>query len=249
MSAVRDLTGGLRWHLRALLLRRRWRQTITHIAEWLATTRPASQTLLLIGGSAGWMMSDVWLQRFKQIHLIDIDPLAPHLFRLNHGRALRASGTQLNFIHMDGLAGLDALLAAHPEATIFFDNVLGQHVYRVHDFDQAEADLKRVVESLQGRDWGSVHDVFSGPSDPMKVPPQPQQVFEVTRTAEGLSVEGLRDTALHLRLLAQVGGKDEWMDHVTSGVFPVGTTGRLIAWPFRPEYAHWLYAGWNGAKD
>jgi Holliday junction DNA helicase RuvB len=54
----------LRWHLRAFWQRRRWQSTSALIADWLENTRPASSHLLLIGGSAGWMMSSAWLQRF-----------------------------------------------------------------------------------------------------------------------------------------------------------------------------------------
>ena len=244
MSAVRDTTGGLRWHWRAFWRRNRWSETTTQIADWLATTQPASKQLLLIGGSAGWMMSGRWLQRFSRIDLIDVDPHAPRLFRFNHGRALRESGTVLNFVQTDGLSGLDALLDAHPDATLFFDNVLGQHLYRVRSIERAEADLARVAQRLSGRDWGSVHDLFSGPCDPLAVPPSPVRSFDALRDEQGLLVDGLRGTPLHKRLLAQVGGKPDWMDHLTSELFPVGSTSRLIAWPFLPTYAHWLQAGW-----
>lgn len=190
------------------------------------------------------MMSSVWLQRFRQVDLIDIDPHAHWLFRLNHGRALRAAGTQLRFHQTDGLKALDQLLAQAPEATIFFDNVLGQHLYRVRDIEVAEAELNRVADRLQGRDWGSVHDLFSGPVDVARVPAAPVTQYQACRDAQGLVVDGLRDTPMHRRLLAQVGGHGEWMDHLTAGVFPVGTASELIAWPFLPDYAHWLQAGW-----
>lgn len=244
MSAVRDTTGGLRWHLRAFWHRRRWRDTTREIAAWLDGTRPVHQELLLVGGSAGWMMSGRWLQRFTRIVLVDIDPHAAWLFRLNHGHRLRASGTRLDFVHLDGLANLDALLAAHPQASLFFDNVLGQHLYRVRDLEQAERELDAIAARLAGRDWGSVHDLFSGPVDPAQLPAAPQSRFDALRDAGGLTAAGLRDTPLHVRLLAQVGGAGDWMDHLTSGVFPEGTPSRLIAWPFLPTYAHWLQAGW-----
>lgn len=240
----RDTTGGLRWHWRAFLQRRRWAATSEAIADWLATTRPASTQLLLIGGSAGWMMSSRWLQRFSEIVLVDIDPWAPRLFRVNHGRALRASGTGLQFVETDGLQELEALLSRYPQASVFFDNVLGQHLYRVRDIEQAEAELDQIAARLAGRDWGSVHDLFSGPVDALRVPVQPVLGFDAQRDAQGLMVDGLRGTPMHKRLLAQVGGVNEWMDHVTSGVFPAGAPSRLIAWPFLPHYAHWLQAGW-----
>ena len=243
----RDTTGGLRWHLRAFLQRRRWAATTDAIADWLASTQPAATQLLLIGGSAGWMMSSRWLQRFSEIVLVDIDPWAPRLFRVNHGRALRASGATLRYVEADGMQDLEALLASFPQASVFFDNVLGQHLYRVHEIEQAEAALDRIATRLQGRDWGSVHDLFSGPVDALRAPVAPVLAFDAPRDAQGLVADGLRGTPLHKRLLAQVGGTREWMDHVTSGVFPVGTDTRLIAWPFLPLYAHWLQAGWVAA--
>ncbi|MCM0043979.1 MAG: hypothetical protein NBV65_05040 [Burkholderiaceae bacterium] len=247
MTALRDTTGGLRWHWRAFVRLRRWRDTTRAIADWLDGTQPAHRELLLIGGSAGWMMSGRWLQRFDRIVLVDIDPHAAWLFRLNHGRRLRASGTRLAFVQADGLARLESLLAAHPQASVFFDNVLGQHLYRVGDLEVAERELDALGARLAGRDWGSVHDLFSGPVDPAKLPASPLARFDALRDAGGLAVDGLRDTPLHLKLLAQVGGAGDWMDHLTSGVFPPGTYSRLIAWPFLPTYAHWLQAGWVAA--
>lgn len=245
---MRDTTGGWRWHLRAFWRRRRWRDTTREIADWLDTTQPACAQLLLIGGSAGWMMSGRWLQRFSRVVLVDIDPLAGRLFRFNHGAALRASGTELHVVQADGLARLDDLLRAHPQASVFFDNVLGQHLYRVPDLDCAERELGQVAVRLAGRDWGSVHDLFSGPADPRKLPAVPRTRFDAERDAGGWRAEGLRDTPLHVRLLAQVGASGDWMDHLTSDVFPVGTRSRLIAWPFLPTYAHWLQAGWVSAR-
>ena len=189
-------------------------------------------------------MSSAWLQRFQQIDLIDIDPHAAWLFRINHGRALRASGSQLQFFQTDGLIELDRLLRESPEATIFFDNVLGQHLYRVGDMARAESELQQIAARLKGRDWGSVHDLYSGPVDSNRAVAQPVLRYDALSDAQGLSVNGLRDTPMHRLLLSQVGGSDEWMDHLTSGIFPIGTTSQLIAWPFRPDYAHWLQAGW-----
>jgi hypothetical protein len=244
LSANRDNTGGLRWHLRAFSQRRRWQFTSALIADWLKSTRPASSHLLLIGGSAGWMMSSAWLQRFQQIDLIDVDPHAAWLFRLNHGRALRASGSHLRFFQTDGLKALDRLLTESPEATIFFDNVLGQHLYRVGDIASAESELQQIAARLKGRDWGSVHDLYSGPVDSNRAVTQPVSRYHALNDAQGLVVNGLRDTPMHRLLLSQVGGHDEWMDHLTSSLFPIGTASQLIAWPFRPGYAHWLQAGW-----
>ncbi len=241
---ARDTTGGLRWHLRAFVRRRRWHLTSDLIADWLATIEPRHDELLLIGGSAGWMMSGRWLQRFRRVVLVDVDPYAGPLFRFNHGRALRQSGTRFEAVQIDAMQSLEALLADYPQASVFFDNVLGQHLYRVRDIERAERDLGRIAERLSGREWGSVHDLFSGPVAAGRAPAQPVMSFPAMNSAQGAIVDGLSGTPLHKRLLAQVGGCGEGMDHLTSEVFPVGTQTRLIAWPFLPAYAHWLQAGW-----
>jgi len=189
-------------------------------------------------------MSSRWLQRFSRIDLIDLDPYAHRLFRWNHGRALRESSTELHYAAQDALADLDLLLKQHPNATIFFDNVLGQHLFRIRQIDRAEADLARIAKKLKGRDWGSVHDLFSGPTDPLKRPNSPITQFAAVREANGWVADGLSGTPLHLKLLAQVGGVPDWVDHLTSELFPVGSQSQLIAWPFLPDYAHWLQAAW-----
>ncbi len=241
---ARDTTGGLRWHLRAFLRRGRWRITTDLIAGWLDGIEPRYPELLLIGGSAGWMMSGRWLQRFRRVVLVDVDPYAARLFRFNHGRLLRQSGTQLESLQLDAMQALEELLARYPNASVFFDNVLGQHLYRVRELERAEQELERIAERLAGREWGSVHDLFSGPVESGRRPLNPEMSFAAINAEQGMNVNGLSGTPLHKRLLAQVGGSGEWMDHLTSNVFPVGTETRLIAWPFLPHYAHWLQAGW-----
>ena len=142
------------------------------------------------------------------------------------------------------MQALEDLLARYANASVFFDNVLGQHLYRVRELERAEQELERIAERLAGREWGSVHDLFSGPVEAGRRPLHPEMSFVAMNSDQGVSVNGLSGTPLHKRLLAQVGGSGEWMDHLTSNVFPVGTETRLIAWPFLPHYAHWLQAGW-----
>jgi len=86
--------------------------------------------------------------------------------------------------------------------------------------------------------------LFSGPTDPLKRPSSPITQFEAVRDTNGWVADGLSGTPLHLKLLAQVGGVPDWVDHLTSELFPVGSQAQLIAWPFLPDYAHWLQAAW-----
>lgn len=242
-------TGGLIWHLRAWRAQSRWAETREAIARWLAGVSPASDHLVLIGASAGWMMPSDFLSRFRRIDAIDIDPMAPALFGWRQGAALRAAGTRWQFHREDALAALGHLLERWPQASIFFDNVLGQQIYRFSDLAALEDRLARLSSDLAGRDWGSVHDWMSGAAQPtsamlaalwrpveMTVEPTGYRL-----DGQGLTVEDCAQT-----LLARLGAAGDWQDHLTSQVCPPGTRVMMIPWAFRPQKWHWLQAGWVG---
>ncbi len=111
------------------------------------------------------MMSSAWLQQFKSIKIVDIDPLASLFFRLLHGQALKSSETRWSFERRDALQELPTLLKEQPKALVFFDNVLGQQCFRLKDEELVERLLRQIKVTLKGRSWGSVHDVYSGPID------------------------------------------------------------------------------------
>lgn len=169
MSWLSDLlhaggTGGLNWHWHARASRQRWQPTSSALADFLRTVPVDGQHLLVLGASAGWMMPTEWLLRCARVDTVDIDPLAPHLFGWRHGRALTRAGVRWHHHRLDALAHLDDLLQRFPEAWLWFDNLLGQHRYRLRDAARAERELQALAPRLSGRHWGSVHDVYSGAS-------------------------------------------------------------------------------------
>ena len=231
-------TGGLNWHAHAWQSRARWQPTTEAIAQFLQSTQPSSMHLLLLGGSAGWMMPSAWLQRFARIDAYDIDPFAPWLFRQLHGRALDQSGTVVHHHRRDALIELDTILSEHPKACIWFDNMLGQHRYRVRDEVRTERELQALQHRLSGRHWGSVHDVYSGSS---------RLSLDATRfqTLQHKQVRAEQvDDAYLQALLQKSQAQGVWNDHCTTVVFPPGTSTWLMPWEFRPGYWHWLQAGW-----
>ena len=243
MGLLKDIwhaggTGGLNWHVHAHYSRERWQPTVRLIENFLAQVQPSSRHLLLIGGSAGWMMPPSWLARFERIDAYDIDPLAPWLFNRNHGPALKRSGTRITHHRLDALQALPHLLAEHPHACLWFDNVLGQHRYRIRNEVRAEQELDHLKRVLQDRAWGSLHDVFSGPTDgrPMDALPQP---WIHHRLAQDDSDQGFSQ-----KLLSSVGAKEVWQDHLTQQVFTPNTLTTWMPWAFKPNYWHWLQAGW-----
>jgi hypothetical protein len=240
---LRDLvdaggTGGLNWHVHAFQSQKRWQHTVAHIEHFLVRCQPRHTHLLLMGCSAGWMMPTEWLTQFTQIDAYDIDPLAQRLFNWRHGRALRNSQTHINHHRQDAMAHLPELLAKHPQASIWFDNMLGQHRYRIRDEVQVEQDLRALKTTLAGRDWGSVHDLLSGPT--------------LATRAQNLRLQDIRhniyprdmDAAFNQSLVQSLQAQGIWFDHLTSHVFADDAPTTLIPWEFKPHYWHWLQAGW-----
>lgn len=192
--------------------------------------------LVLIGGSAGWMLPTEWLIQFEEVHAWDIDPLAAPLFRWRHGQALKREGTRLNLHTGDGLAQLDELTRTIPTAFFWFDNVLGQLRFTDPSPDAVEQRLNHLQRQLKTVAWGSVHDRMSGPHTP-------GTHFSVARhSVAGLAMETLEGQSW----LLQIGAISPWLDHLTEGVLPKGTPVQHTAWPFKPRYAHWLEMGWTG---
>lgn len=234
-------SGGLRWHWRAWRWRPRWVGTCQQIEDWLlAQTEMPSDTLVLIGASAGWMMSPRWLARFASVHTWDIDPWAATLFRRRHGAALQAQGTALHTHTGDALAQLPALIAQHPQALFWFDNVLGQLcLFEPGRTEAVEQRLRTLRQTLASVAWGSLHDRLSGP------------VHE-----QGLAIPPLRTVAASTRVespeqqawLRSIHAQSPWGDHLTAEVFPEGTPLAQIAWPFKPGHWHWLEIGWQVAQ-
>ena len=245
-------SGGLLWHARAWRRQGAWRGTCTHIRQWLEQVQPNSSQLVIIGASAGWMMPSPWLQRFSSVSTIDIDRWAAPLFRMRHGAALKSSGTQLRCDTGDALGDLQTLLAAHPDAAVLFDNVLGQLRFMHDSVDETVSCLDMIKQRLVGREWGSLHDAYSGAVRRsvrgrkklvMFQSLQAQPAATTLSGEAGVPIEpGLAPFAIQLE------AEGEWLDHLTSQVFPTGTTVHHIAWHYSRHYCHWLQAGWVSSK-
>ena len=241
-----NVTGGFFWHWQAWRSQANWRPTVEALEAWLQlqTKEKSSNSLVIIGASAGWMMPTNWLCQFKEVHTFDIDPLAAPLFRWRHGQNLRRSGTALTCHTQNALSDLPSLLRDHSKACIFFDNVLGQLRFTDSEVQSTEKNISQIVKCLKGREWGSVHDRMSGPvSKVLKLDPGTNG----THGTNGL----LPETSGHLdksdeaqKWLSQINALSPWLDHLTDHVFDKTTAVHNFAWAFKPNYRHWLQAGW-----
>ena len=181
-------------------------------------------------------MPPAWLQQFKEIHTFDIDPLASYLFQWRHGKKLQAHGVNLTCHTQNALVDLPALLKAYPQACVFFDNVLGQLRFNSSNIQLVEKNIARCVQALKGREWGSVHDRMSGP------------VGDGINFSNG---DELPQTSGHLdkgedaqKWLTSIQAQSPWLDHLTGKVFAKEIVVHNMAWAFKPNYWHWLQAGW-----
>lgn len=224
------------------MARRRWAATRMRIEQALLgidRVGAVPDTLLLLGGSAGWMMSPVFLSRFKRILLVDIDPWAPRLFRFNHGRVLAARSIALDFWRGDVHALLDQALAEHPQACVWFDNFLGLDSIYTRSLQVTERRMRELRKRMKGRLWGSVHDRLSGPGTADWASAACWSQDWPAASAQPLSQQAM---------FSSVQAHGEWMDHHTEAVLPPGVVTQLIPWPIVPGRWHWLEAGWVDAR-
>jgi hypothetical protein len=154
---------------------------------------------------------------------------------------------------VDALAELQALLAAHADAAVLFDNVLGQLRFMHVSLDQTASCLDMIKRHLVGREWGSLHDAYSGAVR------HTGRVLERVVTFQSLKQDGAvqmvsGDAGVPIDpglapFASQLEAEGEWLDHLTSEVFPAGTTVHHIAWHYSRHYCHWLQAGWVKSKS
>ena len=184
-------------------------------------------------------MPTAWLTQFTRIDAYDIDPLARNLFNWRHGRALRKSQTHISHHRQDAMAHLPDILAQHPQASIWFDNMLGQHRYRIRDEALVEKELRALKTTLAGRDWGSVHDLLSGPTSVTQSPD-----LRIQNIRQNVYPKDM-DATYNQSLVQSLRAQGIWFDHLTSHVFAHDTSTTLIPWEFKSNYWHWLQAGWQ----
>ena len=222
-NALFTPSGGPVWHWRALWRQLRWNHFKSELAGHLQNWQPPAKNLLLLGPSAGWCLPSGFLSRFETIDAIDIDPLAPTLFRFNHGLALARSKTRLNFHKLNLVRSFDEILQAYPDHAILFANMLGQHTFH----DENEARARSTIESFKGRlthrHWATFHDRLSG------FYPPGQPLPKAVATMEAM------DSAV---LATQLGLSGQWLDHLTANALPDGVERHLIAWPLLHDWLH-----------
>lgn len=177
-------------------------------------------------------------------------PCAP-LFNRRHTRRLQPIGTQVIHHRIDAIAQLPELLARHPGAAVWFDNVLGQLRYLERDENRLARQLQTIRNQLRHRTWGSVHDWLSGSvQSPPAIASVPSQWVHLNDQGQRVcradgSVVKTSDEIQ--RLLVSVNAQGVWQDHGCLEMFPFNTRRCWIPWAFSSQHWHWLELGWVNA--
>lgn len=157
-------SGGLRYHLRSRRYRSLWQPFRDEIQDWLETWNCDFDELVLLGPSAAYTLPTPWLKKFKTIYAYDLDPLAPLMFRWQHG-SLNIGFRRKNLFWENGNLSTQPLrevLNSHPKANLLFANVLGQVLLEGRaDEEEWRRFLGQLRRILRFRNWGSYHDLFT----------------------------------------------------------------------------------------
>jgi hypothetical protein len=200
---------------------------------------------VIFGPSAGWTLSDRFLNRFDDIVLIEPDPLA----RLALATRL-ARRANVTLIARDDLLpwserepqSFETFLELYSSHAILFSNVLGQLALTDHTRARAKANAEeleddrhdsteRFHQALKGREWASYHDLFSAERAPLLTP-------------ELENLETAPDAATLARLAYPDGA--ELTDHEMLWLSQ-GRATRLASWHLRPGRYHLI--GFVHARD
>lgn len=236
-------SGGLLYHARALRYREGlWAPYRATLAEWLAPRLPPGEQLILVGPSAGHCLPLEQLSLFRQIFVLEPDPVARWLLASRLKGAARGASRSLQLETRDlllqpllsGSAGLDVLLDRYPKASLLFCNLLGQLLCDLSDDHEARfkaAFRERILPRLSERVWASVHDRWSLDRDAREPGP--------------LSLSFPRcpsDEELGVAYFGPAGAPVTVLDHAVSGLFPEAWPRSYFRWQITPQALHVIEA-------
>jgi len=243
-------SGGLNWHIRAFLFNKQWEVLKHSVSKQLADWKVSNQTLLLLGPSAGWTLPKHFLNRFSQIEVMDLDPLAKRLFCKNHP----ALKHKLQWQQTDYLQHLPQWLGDPKNANtpLLFCNTLGQRGLHTESVEQTLADIANLQQWLRHHSWGSYHDRLS-----LQLPVRCNRysiVKELCNRVSAVQQTGTLPTEqllslLKLHELQGINGLPlEVTDHCTETLLPASAPRSYSVWPLSPRKIHIVEMGFSNVK-
>lgn len=138
-------SGGIGYHLRAAKYSEKlWDSFKCNLGFWLQNWEQKNSSLLLVGPSAGYSLSEKFLSRYQKIYVSEPDLIARILFRR------RFVKLNIETIRDDFISGNKPF----PESDILFCNLLGQ-------LRLAPDAMVKLLTRLRGKNFATYHDLFS----------------------------------------------------------------------------------------
>jgi len=175
--ALLNPSGGILYHIKGFLYSQNlWLNFNKNLEKLLFAWRKfesPSGGVILIGSSGGYCLSPEWLVQYKEVVIVDPDPVAHKIFKEKY------KPTDTNIISSDVKEvfvengrpcdrSLQAVLSAYPEHDIVFCNIIGQLKFLYPDIRESlwVSFFRDLVESLKPRGFFSFHDRYSSSMRP-----------------------------------------------------------------------------------
>lgn len=223
--SVLSFSGGLVYHLRAALYRPLWRDFEKHLAEILCRLPVSQSQLTLIGPSAGYNVSNKFLNQFESVLAIDPDPLAPLLFEFQH------HGLSINW-QLRGVEWQASQLPdiwSNPDQLLLFANVLGQlgGTYGGDEFEKIKSSLRKKLSQCA---YFSFHDLYSSRE------PFSQEIMGPRWDSLAPSAVKMANSPTRLTAVT---------DHLTWDLFDAQQPRIILQWQLTPKQFHLIECTWN----
>lgn len=229
--------GGFAYHLRAWRYRStHWKNYIHELHDWLSTL-PKTKSLLLIGPSSGYCLTNNFLNEYEEVHVIEPDPLARILFsqRFSHAKIEKQAAPLIEPGYLQDFASF--LQENHSESLILFTNIWGQIpvLYpketltrsQLKPNDEYLEELESFFQKIKKLKWASFHDRISTNSKPYK--------FQSFETEKALPINELAK-----KIYGDEGARYlSLRDHFTESIGP-DKKRRVLLWPRTPKALHFI---------
>lgn len=228
-------SGGLGYHLKAWNYSTSlWMPFIRELNQWLIKNPPRSKKLVLLGCSAGYCIQTEFLNRYEDIVIFDVDPLAPKLFQWNHNPLkARVEFQKKNIVTLLNSESAEAFIWKYRDHEWLFCNLLGQ-VPLSKDLKKTPFHqwLQKLPLLLQEVPWTSFHDRFTVELDPETPLPEMKQVMELKHSLP-------TETLIQRAGIKQKTLRGVVTDHET-GVLLEASPRTLIRWDLTPNQIHFI---------
>ncbi|MDB2426051.1 hypothetical protein N9W41_00740 [bacterium] len=218
-------TGGLFYHYKAFKYKNKYWKSFKHeINKWALSWPQKNNRLLIIGSSAGYTLEDEFLNRYSEVHCIDLDKLAPALFNALH----KNKNYKLTWDSKNYLKDLELLQKKlnSDKQDILFSNILGQLPLAVENWEtHQQSFISQLHQILKTEHWASYHDLYSSETKPNlsdnTVTLDPQSIFNSNKRPKPV------------------------IDHMTKNFFTNGTKKDYFVWQIEPKYYHLIEATYD----